>query len=66
VTIFRNSTAGEQIAVFNTPGNFTWSSQKFLRPDDDLKVSATGITGTVQFVVEAIEVETAWLPEYIL
>jgi len=66
VTVFKNSTLGEQVAVFNTPGNFTWSGQKFLRPDDDLKVSATGITGNVQFVVEAIEIETAWLAEYLL
>src|SRR5215472_12954642 len=67
VTVYRNFlTSGEQVAVFSTPGNFTWSTQKMLRPDDDLKISVSGITGNVQFQIEAIAIETAWLPEYLL
>jgi hypothetical protein len=66
VTIYKNATAGQQIGALSAPGNITWSSQKLLRPRDRIIVVAAGITGNVQFSLEAIEVESRWLPEYLM
>jgi hypothetical protein len=66
VTVFKNNTNGLQIAGLTAPGNFTWSTQELLGPRDRLIVVAAGITGVVQFEVVAIEIATAWLPEYLL
>lgn len=66
VTIFLNSASGTQLAVATSPGDFTWSAQKILSPRDRLIFSAAGITGSVQFAGQAIEVETSWLPEYLM
>lgn len=66
VAIFKNSTLGEQIGSLSAPGNITWSTQELLAPRDHIIIVATGITGNVQFVARAIEVETAWLPEYLM
>lgn len=68
-TLTKNSptgTGGLQLAQTTVPGEFTWGSQHLLAPRDWLVFNATGITGTVQFYGEAIEVETAWLPEYLM
>lgn len=66
VTVFKNSTSGTQLAVTSVPGDFTWSAQKILGPRDRLIFVATGITGSVQFEGQAIEIETSWLPEYLM
>lgn len=66
VTVFKNSTSGSVLALTTTPGDFTWSAQKILGPRDRLIFVATGITGSVQFEGQAIEVETSWLPEYLM
>jgi len=57
---------GEQVGVFPSAGLLQWGSSELLAPDDNLILVAAGITGTVQFVVRAIEIETAWLPEYLV
>lgn len=66
VAIYKNSAQGEQIGSLAAPGNITWSTQELMAPRDRIIVVATSITGTVQFVTRAIEVETAWLPEYLM
>lgn len=67
VTVYRGpSAAGEQLAVFSAPGEFTWSAQNFLAPEDDLLWSASGITGSVFITGQAVELEAAWLPEYLM
>jgi hypothetical protein len=66
VTAVKNSINGETIAAFPSAGNFTWSTQELLAPDDNVILIAAGITGSVQFSLRAIEIETAWLPEYLV
>lgn len=66
VTVYLNSTTGGFIAQTSTPGDFTWSAQKLLAPRDRLIFVAAGVTGSVQFGGQAIEIETAWLPEYLM
>lgn len=66
VTVYKNSTSGTVLAVTSVAGDFTWSAQKILGPRDRLIFGATGITGSVQFEGQAIEIETAWLPEYLM
>jgi hypothetical protein len=66
VTVYLNNTAGEQIAQATTPGQFTWGAQILLGPQDNVIFGATGITGSVNVILRAIEVETAWLPEYLM
>lgn len=66
VTVYLNSTSGVILAQTTVPGDFTWSAQKLLAPRDRLVFQAAGITGTVQFGGQAVEVETAWLPEYLM
>lgn len=67
VSAFMNNLNGEQVALaVTTPGQFTWSGQMLMSPQDDLLFSATGVTGVVNVTVRAIEVETAWLPEYLM
>jgi len=66
VTTFLNSASGEQIAATTTPGQFTWSAQIMLSGPDNLIFVASGITGSVNVALRAIEVETQWLPEYLM
>ncbi len=66
VTIYRNSTSGEQFGAATTPGEFTWGAQKLIGPQDSLVFGATGITGSVFVAGQAIEVESQWLPEYLM
>jgi hypothetical protein len=66
VTCYLNFTTGEQIAQAVTPGQFTWSAQIMLGPQDSVVVGATGITGTVNVIMRAIEVQAQWLPEYLM
>lgn len=66
VAIYKNSTSGTQLGSLTAPGNITWSAQELFAPRDRLIVVATSITGAVQFELRAIEVETLWLPEYLL
>lgn len=69
VTIALNIPGGAQIAAASTPGEFDWSSQRLLGPDDHLVFTATGITGAgtaLQLYGQAIEIQTAWLPEYLM
>jgi hypothetical protein len=66
VTVFRNSASGPQIASTTVPGEFTWSAQHLLGPRDRLIFVASGITGVVNVDGQAIEIETAWLPDYLV
>lgn len=66
VSIYKNSVQGEQIGFLAGPGNVVWSLSELLAPRDRIIVTATGITGFVSFVVRAVEIETGWLPEYLL
>lgn len=69
VQVFRNSAvagAGEIVAQTTTIGEFTWSNQRLLSPEDQLIFVASGITGSVFVTGVAIEVATEWLPEYLM
>ena len=66
LTIYRNSTDGEQLAQVATAGTpATFSGNTFLGPRDRLIFVAASITGNVQFAVTAVEVATAWWPVYL-
>ena len=69
VTMYRNIIGGEVLATWPSAGEFTWSLQKILAPSDDLVWQATGITlaagaAGVAIAGQAIEIESAWFPEY--
>lgn len=66
VTVYNNSVTGEQLGSITTPGQFTWSAHELLAPQDSLVFGATGITGSVFVAGRAIEVASAWLPEYLM
>lgn len=66
VNFYKNSVQGEQVGFLSGPGNIVWGLSELLAPRDRIIVVASGITGFVSFVVRAIEVETGWLPEYLL
>src|SRR6266852_5169470 len=66
VTIYRNNVNGEQLGATSTPGEFTWGAQKLISPQDSLIFGATGVTGVVNVVGQAIEVQSDWLPEYLM
>ena len=66
MTINLNSPNGMQIASATAPGEFDWSAQRLLGPREWMVFTAAGISGTVQFGGQAIEVAAAWLPEYLM
>ncbi len=66
VTVYLNSTAGEQLAQNSVVGQFTWSGQILLGPRDRLVFQASGITGTVNLAGQAFEVDARALPAYLI
>jgi hypothetical protein len=66
VTVFMNSVNGEQVGQTTVPGQFTWSAQEMIGPQDSLVFTGTGITGVVNVIVRAVEVAAGWLPEYLM
>lgn len=66
VSVFLNNVNGEILGVATTPGQFTWSAQELLGPQDNVIWTATGITGVVNVNLRAIEVASEWLPEYLV
>lgn len=66
VNLYKNSTTGTQLGSLAAPGNILWSTQELLAPRDRLIIVATGITGAVQWELRAVEVQSAWLPEYLV
>lgn len=66
VTLYLNSVNGPILAQASAPGDFTWSAQKILAPRDVLVFGASGVTGSVVFAGQAIEIEALWLPEYLM
>jgi hypothetical protein len=66
VTVYLNNVNGEQIGQTTVPGQFTWGNQELIGPQDSLVFGATGVTGVVNLTVRAIEIQTAWLPEYLM
>jgi len=66
VSLFKNGATGTQLGSLSAPGNVTWSSQEILAPRDRLVIVAAGITGAVQWEIRGVEVESRWLPEYLM
>lgn len=66
VNLFKNNASGTQLGSLTAPGNITWSTQELLAPRDRLIIVAAGIAGNVQYEVRAIEIESPWLPEYLM
>ena len=66
VATYVNNVNGQQIANAVTPGEFTWSGQHLLAPQDSMIFVGTGITGVVNIVGQAIEVQSEWLAEYLM
>jgi hypothetical protein len=66
VSLFKNGATATQLGSLSAPGNVTWSAQELLAPRDRLVIVAAGITGSVQWEVRGIEVESVWLPEYLM
>lgn len=66
VTVNLNNVNGPVLATATTPGEFTWSAQHILSPRDILIFTASGITGSVEIDGQAIEIETLWLPDYLV
>lgn len=66
VVVYRNLVGGEQVGTATSPGEFTWSGQEFLSPQDSLVFVASGVTGTVSLAGWAVEVASGWLPEYLM
>jgi hypothetical protein len=66
VNLFKNDVNGSQLGSLAAPGNITWSAQELLGPRDHLIIVAAGITGTVEWEIRAVEVESRWLPEYLM
>lgn len=66
ISIFLNNVNGEALGIATTVGQFTWSAQEILTPQDNVIFTATGVTGVVNISLRAIEVQTAWLPEYLM
>ena len=69
VTVYLNDAtgSGEQLAVFGTPGQYTWGkAQMPLAPRDRLVVVAAGVTGAVYIGGAATEVLAPFWPEYVL
>lgn len=68
VTVYMNDStgSGEPLAVFNTPGQYTWGkAQMPLAPRDRMVVVAAGVTGSVNIAGSATEVLAPYWPEYV-
>lgn len=66
VNIYKDNVNGIQLGSLAAPGNITWSAQELLAPRDRVIIVASSITGAVQWELRAIEVESRWLPEYLM
>jgi hypothetical protein len=66
VNAYLNLINGEVVGTATTPGEFTWSANNMMAPQDTLVFNATGITGVVNMTMRAIEIATAWVPEYLM
>lgn len=66
ITVYLNSSAGQPLAVATVVGEFTWSANHLLAPRDRLVFVASGITGNALVGGQAVEIETLWLPEYLM
>jgi hypothetical protein len=68
VTAYLNDTQGigEPLAVFTTPGQWTWSSKQMpLAPDDRIVFIGAGVTGAVYVGGSATEVEAPYWADYV-
>jgi len=68
VNVYLNdpSGLGELLASFSQAGQYTWSGQVLLSPQDRFVVIASGITGIVSVAGQAIEVSAQALPDYLI
>lgn len=65
-TVYLNSTVGEPVAVYGTPGVLMFGrGDLILTPGDRLVVAGTGITGFIQLNGRADCFESWYLPYYI-
>lgn len=67
VTVFKNSAQSNPVHVFTAAGDQPWSAAVLMAPEDQLLFVAAGITGgPITIEGQAIEVETSWLPVYLM
>lgn len=66
VIVYLNAVGGEELGSTTGPGQFNWSAQELLGPQDNIITQASGVTGSVNVIIRAIEVKTEWLPEYLM
>lgn len=69
VTVYMNDAtgSGEPLAVFNSPGQYTWGKAQLpLAPRDRMVVVAAGVTGSVYVAGSATEVLAPYWPDYII
>ena len=66
VTVYLNSTSGEQLASTTVAGQFTWSGGILLGPRDRLVFQASGVTGQVNLAGQVIEIGARVLPSYLI
>jgi hypothetical protein len=67
VTAYLNSTAGDTVLVFSTPGVYQMGkAQLILQASDYLVFGATSITGTVTVQVAGVELARDLLGEYLI
>lgn len=68
VTVYLNDRqgVGEPLATFPQPGQYTWSGNLFLGPQDRLVALAAGVTGSVFMAGQAIEISGSRLPYYLI
>lgn len=67
VTVYRNASGGEPVAVFATPGVIVYGkAHLLLHPGEKLVAVGTGITGFVQLNGDVIALEAWLLPQYLI
>lgn len=67
VTVYKNSTSSNPVHTFAAAGVQLWSAAVLMAPEDQLIFVAAGITGgPITIEGQAIEVESAWLPVYLM
>lgn len=66
VSVYKNNSFSNPVHVFTAAADQTWSAALLMGPEDQLIFVAAGITGAVTVEGQAIEVDTSWLPVYLM
>lgn len=67
VTVYRNASGGEPVALFATPGILVYGKAHLvLHPGEKLVAVGTGITGFVQLNGDVVAIESWLFPSYLL